>query len=65
MACVVDATREPPVLKCTVCGGTDPFSLPMTVSQMSAVVKVFQDKHAMCPVREELKNAPKWEDVKP
>jgi hypothetical protein len=48
MSCVLDYSTKPPVLKCTICGGTDPFSLPMTVTQMSAIIKVFEGKHAFC-----------------
>jgi len=65
MTCVVNYGRQPPVLECTICGGTDPLSLPVTVSQLTALVKVFQDKHALCAAEAELKKAPKWSEVKP
>ena len=60
MSCVIDYGQQPPVLKCTICCGTDPFSLPMTVSQMSAIVKVFEIKHAPCAINARNNNAPKW-----
>ncbi len=64
MACVVNYGQQPPVLKCTICGGCDPFSLPLSISQVKAVIEVFQMKHAMCKIRDELRKAPKWSEVK-
>lgn len=60
MSCYVYFTgTQAPLLKCDRCGGTDPFSLPMTVDQLAALVKAFQLKHATCKPEH-----PKWKDVK-
>lgn len=49
MHCVLDTSQPKPVLLCKCCGNTAPFSLPMTVSQMAAIVRQFQADHKTCP----------------
>lgn len=59
MSCVLEYGTQPPVLKCTICGGTSPLSLPLEISQMTTLINVFQARHSECWK----KNAPKWADV--
>lgn len=48
MTCVIDMSHKPPVLLCTACEGTAPFSLPMNVSQITAITETFQRQHREC-----------------
>lgn len=58
MTCVVVA-GDKPVLRCTVCQGEKPFSLPLAISQATLLIRDFQREHAQC--REQ---PPTWAQVK-
>ena len=51
---VIDYAKQPPQLRCTGCQGTAPFSLPMRVSQVTAVVGAFRKEHWDCDITEEV-----------
>jgi len=48
MACVIDYNRSPHVLLCTICKGTAPFPLPMTISQTVLIITQFEKQHENC-----------------
>lgn len=51
MTCVIDYKTQPVMFRCTVCGGTAPFPLPMTVQQMRNLTDQFTKDHKPCEMK--------------
>jgi hypothetical protein len=45
---IIDASRQPPQIRCTVCGAAQDLLLPMSITQLVKTERQWRRKHTSC-----------------
>lgn len=48
MSRVFDYRSDPPVLRCSICNGTSPLPMPVSLDQVIEAINQFEDQHRPC-----------------
>jgi hypothetical protein len=48
VSAILDTSATPAVMRCTACGATAPFPLPLLIGQASNLLRSFAREHAGC-----------------